>query len=586
MIQTGFNIALLALTLVLLVPSRTEAKTWHISQTHLPDVADQHVSIGEVVPLLVPGDTVVVHSGVYREKVIIDTNGLPDKPIRFEAAIGARVVVTGADIVTDWQCDSEQDAIYFAPWPHRFVTWNEHNTHPNDDYHRLIGRCEQVFVNGYPLHQVLERDKMSRGTFFVDLDAGTLYAWAANSAPLNKKRHLVEASSREQIWVCNGDYVHVKGIRFQYAANRAQQGAVLFGGDHNLVENCTFENTNASGATLTGEHITVRNCTFQNNGQLGFSVNRAHSLHMSGCTVRNNNTKGYNRGWEAGGNKIVLTRGVVIEHSVFTQNRGNGIWFDIGNEENVVRNCLITHNENAGIFYEISYGLHAHDNVIIGNGFGHDPGAWGASSGISISSSPGCVIERNLLIGNKEGFNFREQTRSTPLINDERSVPVWNHDHVIRHNVIAYNRDAQTWGWFDINDDRHWPKGMQTSATARQGKATDDIAGEYIDSEDRVVPAGLSLEALAIRFEGNLYATNPGQGLFHWGVTWKEHRRYDSLDAVRQELALEQQSRVADVVVADFADLDLRVPPHSPVLEMRCYPQGEIPGVRLGMMEP
>ena len=137
------------------------------------------------------------------------------------------------------------------------------------------------------------------------------------------------------------------------------------------------------------------------------------------------------RGWEAGGNKIVLTRGAVIENSVIVENRGNGIWFDIGNENNVVRNCLIANNEDSGIYYEISYGLHAHDNVIIGNGFAHHPDAWGASAGISISSSPNCVIERNLILGNKEGFNFREQVRSTLRI-DKKSEPVWNHDHIIR----------------------------------------------------------------------------------------------------------------------------------------------------------
>ncbi len=95
---------------------------------------------------------------------------------------------------------------------------------------------------------------------------------------------------------------------------------------------------------------------------------------------------------------------------------------------------LITSNEDAGIFYEISYGLHAHDNVIVNNGLADTAGAWGANAGISISSSPDCVIERSLLIGNKEGFNFREQARSTSRIDSRRSEPVWNHDSTIRGN--------------------------------------------------------------------------------------------------------------------------------------------------------
>jgi hypothetical protein len=211
-----------------------------------------------------------------------------------------------------------------------------------------------------------------------------------------------------------------------------------------VVEDCVFERTNSCGAEFRGEDQIVRRSTFRENGQLGFAAKRAHRLLFRGCVVSDNNRKGFQRGWEAGGNKLVLSRGVILERSRFLRNRGDGIWFDIGNEDCTVRNCLIADNEDAGLYYEISFSLHAHDNVIIGNGFAETPGAWGSSAGISISSSPGCTIERNLIIGNKEGFNFREQTRRTPRIDDREAVAVWNHDHRILQNVLAYNRDGQT----------------------------------------------------------------------------------------------------------------------------------------------
>ena len=324
-----------------------------------------------------------------------------------------------------------------------------------------------------------------------------------------------------------------------------------------------------AGPSSPGQDIVVRNCTFQHNGQLGFGANRAHRLLLTGCTVRNNNTKGFDRGWEAGGNKICMTRGAVLENSTFIENRGNGIWFDIGNEDCKVRNCLIADNEDAGIFYEISYGLHAHDNVIVGNGFADTPGAWGAAAGISLSSSPGCIIERNLILGNKEGFNFREQTRTTPRIDSKESEPVWNHDEIIRNNVLAYNRDAQVWGWFDVADERHWPKSMQTVQRA---------------DEASPVARPSSLEDLKLTFENNLYCPGPGQGLFNWGITWKKHKKYESLDAVQKELSLDQNSKVAEFHVEDFAALDLRVPADSPAVTMGCYPQGPVPGVRLGTL--
>jgi parallel beta-helix repeat protein len=293
---------------------------------------------------------------------------------------------------------------------------------------------------------------------------------------------------------------------------------------------------------------------------------------MTGCTVRNNNTKGFDRGWEAGGDKICLTRRAVIENSVFTDNRGNGIWFDIGNEDCEVRNCLIANNEDAGIFYEISYGLHAHDNVIIGNGLAFTPGAWGAAAGISLSSSPSCTIERNLLLGNKEGFNFREQSRSTPRIANRKSEPVWNHDQIIRHNVLAFNRDAQVWGWFDVADERHWPKSMQSAPKPSAEKP----------AEKSPQPTGLSLEDLKLTFEGNLYCPGPGQDLFNWGVTWKKHKRYTSLDEVRKELSVDQGGQVTEFHVGDYSALDFRVPSDSPAIKMGCYPRGPVPGVLLG----
>ncbi len=34
-------------------------------------------------------------------------------------------------------------------------------THPDDAYHRLIGRCEQVAIDGYLLRQVLDYWKIA-----------------------------------------------------------------------------------------------------------------------------------------------------------------------------------------------------------------------------------------------------------------------------------------------------------------------------------------------------------------------------------------------------------------------------------------
>ena len=50
-----------------------------------------------------PGDTVIVHEGVYREVVQLTKPGTPEKPITIRAADGERVIVSGAGAITGWR---------------------------------------------------------------------------------------------------------------------------------------------------------------------------------------------------------------------------------------------------------------------------------------------------------------------------------------------------------------------------------------------------------------------------------------------------------------------------------------------------
>jgi parallel beta-helix repeat protein len=421
-----------------------------------------------------------------------------------------------------------------------------------------------------PLRQVLDRRQISRGTFCVDEPGKRLFICLPGGQDLTVTDHsapLVEATARATVWDCKGDYIVTKGIRFRYAANRAQEGAAVFAGRGDRVEICRFEETNGAGAGFIGEDIVVRNCTFADNGQLGFNASKAHKLLMSGCTIRGNNAKGFDRGWEAGGDKFTLCRGAVVENCTFSHNHGNGIWFDIGNENCTVQNCLIADNEDAGIFDEISYGLKAHDNVIVGNGLGETPGSWGAAGGISLSSSPNSTIERNLLIGNREGLSLREQNRTTARIDSKAGaaeVPIWNHDEICRLNVLAFNRDAQLRGWFDVKDERNWP----AAAQSQKGRT-------------------LSLETLHFKLSSNYYGTTALKSgtLFHWGAFWQRNVPFDSLDDVRHTLNLEQDSIAGPVDFADVAARDFRVPADSPLLRAGCYPSGAVQGVRLGILK-
>jgi hypothetical protein len=123
---------------------------------------------------------------------------------------------------------------------------------------------------------------------------------------------------------------------------------------------------------------------------------------------------------------------------------------------------------------------------------------------------------RNLILRNREGFNFREQTRTTTRIGQQGETPIWNHDETIRRNIIALNRDAQVWGWFDMKDGRQWPAKAKDRQADQAGDTPKpgDIAGAYAAKDRNGQPQGLTLEKLRVSFVENVYFAEPGQGWF------------------------------------------------------------------------
>ncbi|MCX7044365.1 MAG: right-handed parallel beta-helix repeat-containing protein [Candidatus Sumerlaeota bacterium] len=569
---------------VMLSASATQAKTIIVNPA-LASAADSNPgseaqplkTINRAAEIAQPGDVVRIHAGIYREKVTINHSGTKEQPIRFEAAQGAQPVITGADLLTGWSKDKDKDNSYSIPWTHKLYQGDDHNP----------GGAEQVFVNRKLFRKAPSLAEMKEGMFFVDLNAKRLHLYVPpvpNDSP-------IEGSTRSEIWIVNGAYVQTRGLCFRYAANRAQQGMTQFKGAFDVAEDCVFEWANSSGASFQGEDITVSRSVFQDCGQQGYSGSHAHRLRLDGCTVQRNNNKEYPRGWEAGGNKICQSRGVIYENCRFLNNYGNGIWFDISNQDATIRNCLIADNEDAGIFYEISYGLHAHDNVIVGNGRRPSKGSWGANGGLCLSSSPGCLIERNLIIGNYQGFCFREQIRTTPPVDGSKGaeVPIWVHDEVVRNNLIVNNTNAQVQGWFDIASERHWPKAMQTGkaegAKVEGAKAKDDMAAGYQAKKDGV-PPGLALEDLKITLQGNYYAMEPKQVFFIWGTNWKRKQEFKDIPSLTKALGLEDpRSRILPPLPVDIPKRDFRLPKDHPVFAAGVYPQGKVPDCILGARE-
>ena len=152
--------------------------------------------------------------------------------------------------------------------------------------------------------------------------------------------------------------------------------------------------------------------------------------------------------------------------------------------------------------------------------------------------------------------------------------------------MIACNRDAQIWGWFDVKDNRHWPDGKAADAKhseAKAGAKPGDIAAAYVAKDSEASPQGRSLEELRLRFVNNVYFASPGQKWFAWGVTWGKHESYSSLSDFQTALGIDTHSRVLDPGFADAVARDYRLSSEMMSQIEESYPRGPIPDVLLGV---
>src|ERR1051325_7052394 len=224
-----------------------------------------HVSPGAgtiqaAIERAMPGDTILIHAGTYRESVRVNRDG-----ITITAAPGEWVVITGADIVAEsrWRKSPDKPVWWHTPWTYHSVT------HPDDEEHRLIGRTEQVIADGKLLKQVDSLDRMEDGTFFANPAAVALFIRLPGGEAVTG--HRIEASVRPVLMTVDANHVVVRGLRFLYASNPAQQAAFEVKGSNNLVEDCTVERTNGVGAGVAGEGNRMRRVVSRFNGQLGMS---------------------------------------------------------------------------------------------------------------------------------------------------------------------------------------------------------------------------------------------------------------------------------------------------------------------------
>ena len=391
-------------------------------------------SLQHLVDAAAPGAVVVVPVGRYRELVRIH------KPITLK---GGGSEIRGSEVWRDWVSDG--------------LHWMSEQAVPDlsTGGYCVEPRCawpEQVFIDGAPQLQVAANP--SAGQFALGPDRRIVLGEDPSG-------QTVEVTVRPDWVVVDAPDVTIEDFVMRHAASPAQFGGIhgSAGADRLTIRHVDLGD--AHGALVSFHDLTggsLLDSRLERGGQIGVKGggDGVRDLTIVGNEILDNNTEGFDTGWEAGGIKITNGTGVTIQSNVVTGNVGAGIWCDIDCSGVDITGNRVGENSRAGIMFEISRGAHIADNVVWDNGWGFATWAWGA--GILISSASDALVERNTVAWNADGI---------AVVSQERGNPAWDRVtdvHVIDNVVVA----GPPGGWL-LGMAEDWASGIHDAAADNTG---------------------------------------------------------------------------------------------------------------------
>ena len=248
-------------------------------------------------------------------------------------------------------------------------------------------RPEAVFFDDAPLSQVLSKDHLAPGRFFLDYSESKLYL--ADDPTGHKVEATVDAFAFESL----ASNVLIKNLTIEKYASVAQKGAVHGMGAVNWVVENSELRLNSGAAIGVGAGGRVLNCDLHHNGQNGI-VGEGKDIQVENTRIWTNNIYGFDPGWQAGGLKLALSEGVVLRGNQVYDNNGQGLWCDIGCRNVLYEGNVVERNRGAGIFHEISYDAVIRNNVVKYNGIG---ASWFWDTNILIAASQDVKVYNNTL---------------------------------------------------------------------------------------------------------------------------------------------------------------------------------------------
>ena len=449
---------LMALTLSLSI----SAKEYHVAKSgddsNNGNVATPFLTIQKAADMAQPGDLVIVHKGVYRERISPARGGESDeKRIVYRAASGEEVLIKGSEIINSW--NQFTGTVWKATIPNTFFSdYNPYKDLVKGDWFNDKGRIHhtgEVYLNGKSLWEMEILEKVlkpkpvqdnfdpegSTFTWYCESDEVNTYIYA-NFHEADPNKELVEINVRESCFypdTTNINYITISGFHMSQAATQwappTAEQVGLIGTNWSkgwIIENNVIRNSKCSGITL-GKHGDKWDNTSENSAEgyvetikratergwskenIGSHIIRNNTIYdceqtgicgsMGGVfsIIENNDiyniwTKRMWTGAEMGGIKIHASIDMIIRNNRLT-NCGRGLWLDWMAQGTRVTGNLFYNNTTDDLFVEVNHGPFLIENNIL-------------LSDLAIRDwSEGGAYVHNLIAGNIE---LRPQSRETP----------------------------------------------------------------------------------------------------------------------------------------------------------------------------
>jgi hypothetical protein len=356
-------------------------------------------TIQGVVNSLPVGATACLLSGTYRLTV-------PFTPKTGQSFVGVpgRTIIDGSKIIAGpWVPTSLNDHTYYVA--SAFLP-----AAPSS-----IGQCsmpqctyaQDTFRDGVQLTRKQYVSQVVDDTSFVqDFASNQVWLYSDPTA------HLIEQSYSNGLVKATAETgVTLQGIIFQKSANPAQTGAIQASGrgiSNWVVDNDEIRYNHGAGLELASS--TISNSHIHHMGQIGLVMTGSNTV-LYHNEIDNNNTAGYNPGWEAGATKMVGTIDGSATYNDVHDNNGHGIWFDIDCFNTTVRNNNISNNAPyTGILVEISSTADIEFNILLNNG-PTTPLQFFNGASILIVASSNVNVANNSVTTSANGIGLLQQVR-------------------------------------------------------------------------------------------------------------------------------------------------------------------------------